>query len=637
MGLCFTLKQKQHTMKKQLLVTLSLILMISCAPSKKVSYKKANAVPANGYWQQHVDYTMDVDVDVEKYQYKGTQNLVYTNNSPDALTKVYYHLYYNAFQPNSEMNARLQNIVDPDRRMVTTTGKGKDQVKKSRISPLKQNEIGYLKVLSLTQNGKALSYEVAGTVLEVTLNEAIQPGGKTTFDMNFEGQVPVHIRRAGRNSRDEVALSMAQWYPKMAEYDFEGWQAHPYIAREFQGVWGNFDVTIHIDRNYTIGGTGNLQNPQEIGHGYEDKTKELNVPNTKKLSWHFVAPKVHDFTWAADDNYIHDTYKMENGPDLHFFYKNKEKYKANWKKNQALTAKAMEYFSENIGKYPYKQYSVIQAGDGGMEYGMCTFVAGGADRDNVGTIFHELAHTWFQFILANNESIHSWMDEGFTSYISGLASSKILRGGEGKPSNGSYGGYYYVVRENLEEPLTTHSDRFNTNVAFSVGSYTKGSMFLTQLNYIIGEENTKKTIKKYFNDFKFKHPKPNDIKRTAEKVSGIELGWYLNEWVETIHTIDYGIKSVVGNKITLERIGKMPMPIDVTVTYTDGTKEEFNIALRMMRGNKPTNATILKDWTWAHTTYSFTASKEVKSVEIDTSGLMADIDRNNNVYPKATR
>ena len=184
---------------------------------------------------------------------------------------------------------------------------------------LKPNEIGYLKIKSLKQNGKDVKFEVAGTVLEVTLNEPIKAGSKVTFDMEFDGQLPVHIRRAGRNSRDDIAMSMAQWYPKMAEYDFEGWQAHAYIAREFQGVWGNFDVTLRIDRNYTpLGEQETLQNPQEIGHGYEDKTKPLNVPDTgAKLAWHFKAERVHDFTWAADDEYVHDIYKMENGPDIH--------------------------------------------------------------------------------------------------------------------------------------------------------------------------------------------------------------------------------------------------------------------------------------------------------------------------------
>ena len=587
------------------------------------------------YWQQHVAYKMDVDVDAESFQYTGTQKLIYTNNSPDVLSKVFYHLYYNAFQPNSEMDARLQAIADPDRRMVNNIGTKENPIYESRIAKLKPNEIGYLKVISLQQNGNDLKYTTEGTILEVTLNTPIQPGEKVIFDMTFEGQLPVHIRRAGRNNEDGVALSMAQWYPKMAEYDFEGWQTHTYIAREFQGVWGNFDVTLHIDKNYTVGGTGDLQNPQEIGHGYEDKTQKVNIKKGKKLAWHFIANNVHDFTWAADPNYTHDVLKMDNGISLHFLYKNDKKYAEAWKEIQPYTEKAMNYYNENIGAYPWKQYSVIQGGDGGMEYAMCTLVAGGETFNSIaGTVFHELAHTWFQQILANNESKHSWMDEGFTSYISSIASNKILRGGDENPSAKSYGGYFNSVKNGIQESLTTHADRFNTNAAFGIGSYTKGSMFLTQLNYIIGDENVKNTIKKYFEYFKFKHPTPNDIMRTAEKVSGIQLGWFLNEWIETTHTIDYAIAKVKDNTITLVRIGQIPMPIDLTVTYIDGTSENFNIPLRMMRGEKPTTAIILKDWTWAHPTYTFSTSKEIKAVEIDPSQLMADIDRENNTFKK---
>jgi aminopeptidase N len=421
----------------------------------------------------------------------------------------------------------------------------------------------------------------------------------------------------------------------MAEYDFEGWHADSYIAREFHGVWANFDVTLHIDKNYTVGSTGYLQNPQEVGHGYEDKSKPLKLLKGKKLKWHFVAPNVHDFTWAADPNYVHDILKTASGTELHFFYKNDKKYAKAWKEVQPLTEKALQYFNENIGEYPWKQYSVIQGGDGGMEYAMCTLVEGGETlNDIVGTVFHELAHTWFQQILATNESKHSWMDEGFTSYISNMASSLILEGGNGKPDSKDYRGYFYAVKNNIEEPLTTHADRFNTNAAFSIGSYTKGSMFLYQLNYIIGEENVQKTIKKYFEDFKFKHPTPNDIKRTAEKVSGIQLDWFLNEWTQTTHTIDYAVAKVEENTVTLARIGQMPMPVDVAVTYIDGSKENFYIPLSMMRGEKTTDATLIKNWSWANPTYAFSTLKEVKSVEIDPSQLMADIDRENNVFEK---
>ena len=612
-------------MRKVIFIFLSFALIVSCAQTKEVNYKEQNQSSSNNpnYWQQHVDYTMDIDMNVNNYQYKGTQKLIYTNNSPDDLDRVFYHLYFNAFQPGSQMDVRSLNIKDPDPRV------------RDRISKLNANEIGYIKVNSLKQNGAAVSFETVGTILEVTLNKPVKSGESVTFDMLFDAQVPLQIRRSGRDSREEVALSMAQWYPKMAAYDFEGWHTPPYIAREFHGNWGDFDVTIHIDKDYVIGGTGYLQNPQEIGHGYQDNKLPLKVANTDKLSWHFKAPNVHDFMWAADPDYNHDVFKMKNGIDLHFFYKKtlEGKYLANWKELQSKTAELMTYFSENIGQYPYKQYSVIQGGDGGMEYAMSTLVTG---KRSFGSLFgvtaHEMAHTWFQFLLASNESLHPWMDEGFTSYISNKASYKILNRGNKNPNAGPYLGYNRMVNSGTEEVLTTHADRYNTNRGYSFASYGKGSMFLSQLEYIIGEENVAKGIKKYFNDFTFKHPTPNDVKRSMEKVSGIHLDWYLNEWTQTLHTIDYGIKSVNGKKITLERIGQMPMPIDLEVTYTDGTKESFNIPLRIMRGAKPTSATIIEDWAWAFPTYSFETSKTVKSVEIDTEKLMADVNLENNVF-----
>ena len=613
-------------MKKLVLLGSLILFFAACAQTKEVHTVTNKTVPKfTTYWQQHIDYAMDIDVDAEKHQYKGIQKVVYTNNSPDELDKVYYHLYFNAFQPGSQMDVRSLNIKDPDGRV------------KDRISKLKPDEIGYINVNSLKQNGAPVSFETVGTILEVTLNKSIKSGESVTFDMIFDAQVPLQIRRSGRDSKEGIALSMAQWYPKMAEYDFEGWHTPPYIAREFHGVWGNFDVKISIDRNYIVGGTGYLQNPQEIGHGYQDKSKPLNVPNTDKLTWHFKAPNVHDFMWAADPEYKHDIYTMKNGIDLHFLYKKnlEEKYLKNWKDLQPKTAELMQYFSKNVGQYPYKQYSVIQGGDGGMEYAMSTLITG---KRNFGSLFgvtaHEMAHTWFQFLLATNESKHSWMDEGFTSYISAKASAAIVNKGNKNPNAGPYRGYNYMVNSGTEEVLTTHSDRFNTNRGYGFAAYGKGSMFLAQLEYIIGAENTAKGLKKYFADFSFKHPTPNDVKRSMEKISGIHLDWYLNEWTQTLHTIDYGIKSVDGKIITLERIGQMPMPIDLEVTYTDGSKESFNIPLRMMRGHKPTSATIIKDWGWAYPTYTFTTSKTVKAVEIDKSKLMADVNLDNNVFGK---
>ena len=606
-------------MKKVILTLFIVPFLSSCFQTKTIVRQKA--VASQNYWQQHVDYTMDIEVDVKKYRYKGAQKLVYTNNSPDDLTHVYYHLYFNAFQPNSQMDIRSRNILDPDKRVA------------DRISKLTPEEIGFIKVRSLTQDDKNVSFKVVGTILEVTLNTPIKAGSSATFEMVYDAQVPKQIRRSGRNNKEGVALSMAQWYPKLAEYDFQGWHTPPYIAREFHGVWGDFDVKITIDKNYLVGGTGYLQNPQEIGHGYQDKSIPLNVPSTEKLTWHFKAPNVHDFMWAADPEYTHDILTTENGIDLHFLYKSnlEEKYLKNWKDLQEPTVKLMDYFSKHIGQYPYKQYSVIQGGDGGMEYAMATLITG---KRKFGSLFgvtaHEMAHTWFQFLLATNESLHPWMDEGFTTYISNKAENEILKEGRNNPHKSSYLSYKTIVERGYEESLSTHSDRYHTNWAYSTASYSKGNLFLSQLEYIIGKENTEKGLLKYYKDFSFKHPTPNDIKRVMEKVSGIHLGWYLNEWTQTTHTIDYSVKSIEAKTIILERIGQMPMPIDVEVTYLDGSSESFNIPLEMMRANKPTVATILKDWGWANPTYTFKTAKAVKSVAIDKSKLMADINEGNN-------
>ena len=589
------------------------------------------------YWQQQVDYMMEIDMNVDTYQYKGKQKLTYVNHSPDVLKKVYYHLYFNAFQPNSEMDIRMQHIKDPDPRMMTNTGTSENPVLKSRISLLKPNERGFLKINSLTQNKKSLRYTIDGTILEVLLNKPIQPGKKAVFEMEFLGQVPQQIRRSGRNNREGVALSMTQWYPKMAVYDFEGWHTQSYIGREFYGEWGNFDVTLYIDKKYVVGGTGVLQNPKEVGHGYQPKGSPLKNRKGNKLKWHFKAPNVHDFTWAADPEFLHDILSTDNGTELHFLYKStlKDSFLKNWKELQPKTAALLEYYNKHIGNYPYPQYSVIQGGDGGMEYGMCTLITGERSFGSlVGVVAHELAHSWFQFVLASNESKYPWMDEGFTTYISNKAEDAVLEKFSKNPNKGSYESYYQFVKYNISEPMTTYADYYHYNYVYGVSSYDKGALFLNQLAYIMGKERLEKTLNKYYEDFKFKHPTPLDFIRTAEKVSGLSLDWYLNNWIETTHTIDYSVSVKKGNEIILERIGSMHMPIDLLVSYEDGTDAYFYIPIVAMRGVKESKSILLKDWSWVAPKYRFSVQKKIQSVSIDPLEFMADIDKSNNSFSR---
>ena len=584
---------------------------------------------SQNYWQQSVNYKMEVDIDVKTFKYSGRQDLLYTNNSPDSLKKVFYHLYFNAFQPGSEMSVRVK------------TGKDKNTRFDTDIDSLRPDEIGYLKVLNLKQDGVTLKNELSETILEVLLSDPLGPGESTRLTLDFEGQVPKLVRRAGRNSAEGVALSMAQWYPKIAEYDYEGWNAEPYLGREFHGVWGDFDVTLTIDKKYIVAGSGYLQNPENVGHGYSDNKGKAKKG---KLKWHFVAPKVHDFTWSADPDYIHDTFKGPNDVMLHFFYKDNAQYNENWKNLQPKTAELMRFYNQTIGEYPYKQYTVAQGGDGGMEYAMLTLITGNRNFDSlVGVTAHELAHSWFQHVLATNEMKYEWMDEGFTTYISTLAEDEVLNKNNFFPLERSYNNYLYLALSGKEEPQQTNANRYEYNLAYELSAYSKGAVFLGQLGYVIGADKLAKTLKEYYRLHKFQHPLPNDFRRIAERVSGIQLKWYLTDWTQTIKTIDYGIKSVKGDEtktiIKIERIGSMPMPLEILVNFKDKPSEVHYIAIPLMRGEKQnpykTKWTVHKDWPWAHTEYELIIDhpkSKIKDIFIDPSYYMADTNRDNNAY-----
>lgn len=643
-------------------------------------------------WQQRVKYTMDIKMDVTTNRFTGKQKLEYTNNSPDTLKRVFYHLYWNAFQPNSMMDARSRELGK------TKIGNGEDWDRRvrDRILNLKPDEIGYQKINSIKMDGAAQKFTVHETILEVTLSKPILPKSKVVFDMDFEAQVPLQIRRSGRdNPQTGVRYSMSQWYPKMCEYDYEGWHPTPYVAREFYGVWGDFDVKITIDKNYIIGGTGYLQNANTIGYGYETPGSKVNRPAGNTLTWHFTAPNVHDFMWAADPEYAHITRQITDGPVIHVLYNRDqkqfqrqfdnmtdnakkrydnslEKYIESidnqWKQIADAAVTVLPFIEKKFGEYPYKQYTFLHGGDGGMEYPMGTLLVG----PSLGTAFHEWMHTWYQMLLGTNESMYAWMDEGFTSYASTLV-TQYYRTVTGKqatqsetgtgprrkvlvdslagsrsfitganPHDDAYGSYIYLAKSGLEEPMTTHADHFETNFAYSLAAYSKGEVFMEQLGYIVGAQVRDKILLEYYKQWRYKHPNVNDLMRIAEKESGMQLDWYREYFVNTTKTIDYGIDSLWEEggktKIRVKRIGKMPMPIDILLEYKDGSKQLAYIPMYLMFGEKPIEEPSIprktyESWKWTHPTYTFEIDRkltDLKIITIDPSHRMADIEKKNN-------
>ena len=545
-----------------------------------------------------VQYEMDVTVHPDRHAMEGRQRLTYANASPDTLTRVFYHLYFNAFQPHSMMAERNRELPDPDPR--TTP----------RIFELGPDEIGYHRIESLTQDGEPVSHHTFDTVLEVELARPLPPGGQAVFDMAFVSQIPLQTRRSGRDSREGIDYSMTQWYPKLAQYDTRGWHADPYVGREFYAPFGTFDVRITLPAKYVVGATGVLLNPDEVGHGYASDS--LYTATSDSLTWRFHAENVHDFAWSADPDYLHDVLETEAGYAIHLLYQ--PDVAATWRTLHEAAPKMMAFFEERYGPYLYPQMTIAQGGDGGMEYPMITLVTGKRSPPSLhGVTAHEVAHMWFYGMIGSNEADHAWMDEGFTSYATREALAHIRE--QPRPSHASaMYGILNMKRLGLFEPLNTPSDWFDTNVAYGVASYSGGEMMLDMLGYVISDSLRDRFLLEYHRQYAFRHAGPHDVERVAEQVSGIHLDWYFQQFGDANWNLDYAIRRFRSNPhgqewkgtVTLKRLGRAVMPIDLQITLADGSVQWVHIPLGVMRGHKPVpeDWIVAEPWAWTSPEYT---------------------------------
>ncbi|MCS4156613.1 M1 family metallopeptidase [Salinibacter ruber] len=619
-----------------------LLLLLLCSPALAVAQSP-------GQWQQHVDYEMDIRLNPETHQVDGHQRLTYTNNSPDTLRTVYYHLYFNAFQPQSMMAERNRHLPDPDGRTVP------------RIFNLTPDEQGRQTVTSLTQDGTPVSYEMYDTVLRVDLAEPIPPGTSTTFVMDYRSQVPLQTRRSGRNSRgDDIDYTMTQWYPKMAEYDERGWHANYYINREYYAPYGEFDVEITLPAEYTIGATGVLQNPDEVGHGYDIDGSGTwrpsdGLPDADTLTWHFRAEDVHNFAWSADPDYIHDKVTAD-GTTHHILYK--PEVAEQWRPLRNNMPDLTAYFSDEYGDYPYPQMTVAQGGDGGMEYPMFTVVSSydgpefeekSSYRSILGTTVHEFAHMWFYSALGSNEADYAWMDEGFTSYATTEGMAHLA--GQPADHTGARQSVVTMHKLGIAEPFSTPADWFSTNTAYGITSYPGGQMLVDMLGYVMGDAQRDQWLRRYFRERAGMHPDPFDLELFAEQESSLMLDWYFQQVTESTRTVDDAIADLdqrrtgdgVTVDLTLKRKGSLRLPQDVKLTLADGTTQWLNVPLASMHGHKPVpdDWIVTEPWPWVapEKTVSVTVDSRVEKAVIDPNGETPDVNRLNNstTLPLRTR
>ncbi|CAM3299186.1 M1 family aminopeptidase [Rhodothermus bifroesti] len=597
-------------------------------------------------WQQQVHYHIDVHLDTKRHQLRGTSRITYFNLSPDTLQHVFFHLYFNAFQPQSMMAERNRHLPDPDRRVVP------------KIWQLTPETQGFYHVTQLSQENQPLQFWITDTVLKARLARPLAPGDSTVFEMHFLAQVPLQTRRSGRDNTEGIAYSMSQWYPKLAAYDSRGWHPDPYIGREFYGPFGTFDVRITLPACYTVGATGVLVNAHEIGRGYDAISTQawtrfdpretgLKCTPGDSLTWHFTAENVHDFAWAADPDYIHEawhddslnvTYHLLFQPDV----------AERWRPMRQWVPWLMRYYSRRIGPYPYPQFTVAQAGDGGMEYPMINFITGRRSPFSLLSVTaHEAAHEWFYGVLASNENAYAWMDEGFTSFITTQAIAHFV----GQEPNHQEAALNVVRLQQLGvyERLNTPADWFATNVAYGIAAYAGGEMLLDLLGYVISDSLRDAFLQAYYQAYRFRHPNPYDVEKVAEQLSGLRLDWFFEQLLNRTYTCDDAITALrqtatpEGWRVALHlrRRGTLLLPVDLRLTLADGQTQWVHVPLDLMQGAKP----VPKDWivaqpwlwTFPHYTLVLTLPARVVRAELDPLMRTPDHNRLNNTWPLPLR
>lgn len=609
-------------MQKIILLTLSLVFGMVAAQQ-------------NAYYQQYAQYKMDIDVDANNFTYAGKQTITYSNNSPDELKVIYFHLYWNAFKPNSMMDQRVQSQGKSGDSRLQVNGI-------SRLASIPKDQEGAQNIHWIKQNGKNIKFDIQETIMKVYLDKPVKANSTTTLTMEWDAVIPQQIRRAGRNNSEGIDLTMTQWYPKIAEYDYDGWATFDYVGREFHSPFADFEVNIKIDKDYVIGAGGTLENPSEV-KGYQSNAS-VKTDSKNKATWKWTAKNILDFAFAADRDYTVENFTILDGPKIYYVYQKSDKT-IFWETSKPYITKFFQIMNATFGRYVYPSYAFIQGGDGGMEYGMCTMILGEATSLDglVGLMVHEAGHSWNQQMMAYNESVRPWMDEGFTSYYEDLVMYQLFppQSPVANPFVSAINSYVNFTKTGKEEPAVWLADHHDDGRAYSFASYVKGELFLVQLGYIVGEQNLSLIMKDFYEQWHLKHPTERDFMHIAQKISGMDLKWFLHYWINTTKTIDYSVKAIKydtdSTTITLENKGQVPMPIDFSILKKDGSVVNYQIPLNMTHTWKTKDIygdfQTLGYWPWTQKEYTFTipySKSQISALGIDFSQRLADVNPTDN-------
>lgn len=624
--------------------------------------------PHAAYWQQDVEYKLKVYLSDTNDVVWGNEKLIYTNNSPDALNKLYFHLYQNAFIKGSY----LENL-NKENGFIQKFGRHEIAGKGTIIKTIKVN-------------GSDVETSLDNTILIVNLNEPLQSGQKLEVEMNFETYFDDggDQRRRMKLFKDNFGnkhYDGVHWYPRICVYDRKfGWETDQHLGKEFYGDFGSFDVELNFPHHYILDATGVMVNKDEVlsdelkvkldiknfaNKPWESKPSVIIEPDPARKefrTWKFKAINVHDFAWTADPTYrIGETIlKLKNGHEVSIISLAQEPHASGWQDASSFTAKIIETYSNDIGFYIYPKMIVADARDG-MEYPMLT-LDGGSSPGYYGLLAHEVGHNWFFGMVGNNETYRASLDEGFTQFLTHWSTSKLL--GETPKYKGKsaylkshykpvnlrestvYLGYMNDAVLNEDMPLNTHSDDFNSALGHGGGYravYYKTATMLYNLQYVLGDSLFLYCMQNYFNQWKTCHPYFEDFRASIIHSSKTDLNWFFDQWMETTKKIDYKLSKAKlinsnGNnsytyQLKLKRLGEMQMPIDLYGETKDGQSLYYTIPnTYFSKTTADKTLPIWKGWGLLNKEYEtlITVPGKIKWISIDTTYRLADINTLNN-------
>jgi len=518
-------------------------------------------------WQQEVHYTLEATLDEEAQELRGGGTLVYHNRSPDALDELYLHLYLNAFRPNSRW-ATVEERSDFD------------------FQSLEEPDHAYERLQSLRMGGEELTAEYPhapdSTVVRFGLPEAIPAGGEATFTFQWSARPSTLCRRQCREGRQ---WDFAQWYPRVAVYDPEGWQALPLHPQgEFYGEFGTYDVTVEVADDQVVGATGAVLEgdpgwvPEETSptdvvrlqsDWYEAPLAPVSPgffqgdPDEGRRRVRFYGERIHHFAWSTSPDFRYETGLHRDIP-IHVLFRPGD---MDWDLGAvvARSARALEWLEGVFGPYPYPQLTNLHRIEGGGTEFPMLVMDGGPGQ---GLILHEFAHQYAHGILGNNEWKDAWLDEGMASFL-GSWFAEDVHGVE--PWGGMMTGLGRVEAQGIPVPVSTPSHEMPDYGTYGLLAYSKPSAILFMLREHLGAETMRRGLQLYYERHAFQHVVEDDLRQALEEASGEDLEWFFQQWFHTTATLDYAVESASAERsgagwstsVTVTRTGEAWMPLTV--------------------------------------------------------------------------